>query len=180
MIGPLNSGCAKVEIPIANRASLPIVSLSNSWPGLTRAGRGNEPGEPGKYYPTGVRTYFRVFQSDAYQAAADAMLAKQLGAKKVFVLRLFDPKYGVAHDYSLAMATSFQRAAKRLGLTEVGSSRWLDNRKTYRRLVARVARARPDAVFLGGWLEREHRRAHQGVARTLGPAGGDHRIRRVH
>jgi ABC-type branched-subunit amino acid transport system substrate-binding protein len=34
----------------------------------------------------------------------------------------------------------------------VGSSRWLDDPKTYRGLVARVARARPDAVFLGGWL----------------------------
>jgi branched-chain amino acid transport system substrate-binding protein len=151
MIGPLTSGCAKIEIPIANRASLPMISPSNSWPGLTRAGPGNERGEPGKYYPTGVRTYFRVEESYAYDAAANAMLAKQLGAKKVFVLRLFDP-YGIAFDAWLAEARGFEQAAKRLGLAVVGSSRWLDRPKTYRGLVARVARARPDAVFLGGGL----------------------------
>ncbi len=151
MIGPLTSPCAKVQIPIANGASLPIISPSNSHPGLTRAiGPGMERGEPGKYYPTGVRTYFRVMGSDAYQAAATAMLAKQLGAKKVFVLRLFEP--GVASDYPLAMATHFEQVARRLGLAVVGSSRWMDDPKTYRGLVARVARARPDAVFLGGWL----------------------------
>jgi ABC-type branched-subunit amino acid transport system substrate-binding protein/DNA-binding beta-propeller fold protein YncE/predicted Ser/Thr protein kinase len=168
MIGPFQSGCARVEIPIANRASLPIVSPSNSWPGLTRAGRGYEPGEPGKYYPTKVRTFFTVFQSDAYQAAAGAKLAKQLGTKRVFVLRLFDP-LGVAHDYSLAMATSFERAAKRLGLAVVGSSRWRDNRKTYRRLVARVARPRPDAVFLGGWQSGNTGELIKELRARLGP-----------
>jgi ABC-type branched-subunit amino acid transport system substrate-binding protein/DNA-binding beta-propeller fold protein YncE/predicted Ser/Thr protein kinase len=151
MIGPLISPCAKVEIPIANRASLPMISPSNSWPGLTRAGPGTERGEPDKYYPTGVRTYFRVEESDVYQAAADAMLAKQLGAKKVFVLRLFVP-HAAGGDYPLTMAAHFERAAKRLGLAVVGSSRWMDGAKTYRGLVSRVARARPDAVFLGGWL----------------------------
>jgi branched-chain amino acid transport system substrate-binding protein len=139
-----------MEIPIANRASLPMVSPSNSAPGLTRAGPGTERGEPRKYYPTGVRTYFRVSSTDDDQAAADALLAKQRGAKRVFVLRLFVT--GLTSDYPLAMAARFEQAAKRLGLTVVGSSRWLDGPKTYRGLVTRVARARPDAVFLGGWL----------------------------
>jgi branched-chain amino acid transport system substrate-binding protein len=150
VVGPFHSPCARIEIPIANRASLPMVSPSNSAPGLTRAGPGTERGEPHKYYPTGVRTYFRVSSTDDDQAAAGAMLAKQLGSKRVFVLRLFVT--GFASDYPLSMAASFEQAAKRLGLTVVGSSRWLDDPKTYRGLVTRVARARPDAVFLGGWL----------------------------
>ena len=93
VVGPFHSPCARVEIAIANRASLPMVSPSNSAPGLTRAGPGAERGEPHKYYPTGVRTYFRVFATDDIQAAAGALLAKQLGAKRVFVLRLFVTGY---------------------------------------------------------------------------------------
>ena len=36
VVGPYNSGCAYAEIPIANRAALPIVSPTNSDVGLTR------------------------------------------------------------------------------------------------------------------------------------------------
>ena len=107
------------------------------------------------------------------------MLAKQLGAKKVFVLRLDDP-HGVAWDYPLAMATHFEQVAKRLGLAVVGSSRWLDGPKTYRGLVARVARTRPDAVFLGGWLCGSCGELIKELRARLGPPGGDHRTRRVH
>jgi branched-chain amino acid transport system substrate-binding protein len=149
-IGPFNSPCGAVEIPIASRASLPVVSPSNSWPGLTRAGPGNAPGEPGMYYPTGVHSYFRVSSTDADQAAADALLAKQLGDRRVFALHLFVP--GSTSDYGLAVATHFAQEARRLGLTVVGSSRWLDDPKMNRALVARVVLTRPDAVFLGGGL----------------------------
>jgi YVTN family beta-propeller protein len=152
MIGPLNSPCAKIEIPIANRASLPMISPSNSWPGLTRSGPGQERGEPTKYYPTGRRTYFRISSTDAQQAAADAILAKQLGARKVFVLRLLDEVTGSTSDYPLSMSGTFERAARKLGLSVVGTSGWKDSPATYDALVARVSAARPDAVFLGGWL----------------------------
>jgi DNA-binding SARP family transcriptional activator/streptogramin lyase len=83
VIGPFNSGCATEEIPITNRGGLAMVSPTNSYIGLTRAGPGALPGDPARLYPTGVRTYTRVYPPDDAQAAADAVLATQLGAKRV-------------------------------------------------------------------------------------------------
>ena len=45
-----------------------------------------EPGELERLYPTGVRNYARVYPTDDYQAAALAMLADRLQARRVFVL----------------------------------------------------------------------------------------------
>ena len=60
VIGTFNSGCAKIEVPIANEASLAYVSPANTGVGLTHTGPGAEPGEPEKYYPNGTRNYARV------------------------------------------------------------------------------------------------------------------------
>jgi branched-chain amino acid transport system substrate-binding protein len=162
MIGPFNSGCAQVEIPIANRASLPMISPSNNRTGLTRSGPGAEQGEPGKYYPTGLRTYFRVAQTYSHEAAADARLAKQLGARRVFVLQ-----FGYA--YGLETATVFARAARALGLSVVGRDDWGENPATYPRLASRVARARPDAVFLGAFLWARNGELVKELRARLGP-----------
>ena len=40
MVGPFNSGCAEVEIPITNEGGLAQVSPANTYPGLTT----NDPG----------------------------------------------------------------------------------------------------------------------------------------
>ena len=60
MVGPFNSGCAEVEIPITNQGGLAQVSPANTYPGLTTNDPGTAPGEPQKYYPTGKRTYLRI------------------------------------------------------------------------------------------------------------------------
>ncbi len=55
VVGTFNSGCAKLEIPVANRAPngpLAYVSPANTYPGLTISGPGTESGEPDNYYPT--------------------------------------------------------------------------------------------------------------------------------
>ena len=73
VIGTFNSGCAKLEIPVLNRAPggpLAMISPANTYPGLTQGGRGRSPGEPDNYYPTGVRNYARVASNDQYQGAA--------------------------------------------------------------------------------------------------------------
>ncbi len=69
-IGELNSGCSEVSIPILNEAGIPQVSPSNSYDGLTAAAPGTAPGEPDRYYPTGKRTFLRIFPRDAVEAAA--------------------------------------------------------------------------------------------------------------
>ena len=88
VMGTYNSGCAKLEVPILNQASPPMLMVSdaNTSPGLTKAYSGNDPGEPDKYYPTGKRNYARVVSTDDYQGPADANFAKTLNVKRCFVV----------------------------------------------------------------------------------------------
>ena len=63
VLGTFNSGCAKLIVPILNRApggAVAMVSSANTNVGLTHFAPWNNPGEPRIYYPTGVRNYARV------------------------------------------------------------------------------------------------------------------------
>src|SRR5438552_15641310 len=84
-IGTYNSGAAKVSIPLLNQAGLVVVSPAHTSPGLTQPGKG-EANEPNKYYPNGKRNYFRVVPADDLQGAVGAVWAKDLGAKKVYIV----------------------------------------------------------------------------------------------
>jgi branched-chain amino acid transport system substrate-binding protein len=84
-IGEFNSGASEVSIPILNQAGIPQVSPANTYVGLTTSEPGSAPGEPGKYYPTGTRTYLRIVPRDSIQAASDLLAMKQAGCTKVAV-----------------------------------------------------------------------------------------------
>src|SRR5918998_4555295 len=83
-IGPFNSGCAAVEIPILNEAGLGMISPANTYIGLTKPG--GEPDEPEKYYPTGERNYARVIGADDKQGAAGAALMQEEDVQSVYIL----------------------------------------------------------------------------------------------
>src|SRR5918994_1587370 len=83
-IGPFNSGCAAVEIPILNEAGLGMISAANTYIGLTKPG--GEPDEPEKYYPTGERTYARVIVADDKQGKAGVALMVDEGFESVYIL----------------------------------------------------------------------------------------------
>ncbi len=118
MIGTFNSGCAKIEVPIANEASLAYVSPANTAVGLTHEGPGSEPGEPDKYYPSGTRNYTRVVASDDFQGQIDATyMAEELGVTKVYIL---DDK----DAYGKGVADAFEIAAPDAGLEVVGHTGW--------------------------------------------------------
>jgi len=84
-IGEFNSGASQVSIPILNDAGIPQVSPANTYIGLTRSLPGSAPGEPQKFYPTGVRTYLRIVPIDSIQAASDLIAMKNAGCTKVAV-----------------------------------------------------------------------------------------------
>jgi DNA-binding SARP family transcriptional activator/ABC-type branched-subunit amino acid transport system substrate-binding protein len=150
VIGTFNSPCAVAALPELNRARggpLAMVSPLNSFVGLTRAGVGVDPALPAALYPTGRRNYLRVFPTDDLQGAALALFAQARGTHRVFVLDDGAPGYGQL------LAAGFQSAARRLGLTVVGHAGWDPQASDYAKLAAYVARARPDAVFLGGLLD---------------------------
>jgi branched-chain amino acid transport system substrate-binding protein len=140
VVGTFNSGCAKIIVPILNRAHLGMVSPANTNPGLTKKW---DPGEPNKYYPTGTRNYARVVATDDIQGPADAMWTKSLGIKKVFVLN-------DKQTYGFGVATTYRTAAKKLGLNVVGFQGWDAKQSSYEALANSIKASGAQAVFLGG------------------------------
>ena len=141
VIGPMNSGCAQVQIKTANTAGLAIVSPAATAVGLTKPG--GDPGEPDKYYPNGTRNFLRVVLADDMQAKAAATWAKELGAKKVFVL----------HDketYGKGLADQFEGAAEELGLEVVGNEGIDPLASNYRPLIPKITGDGAELVFFGG------------------------------
>jgi branched-chain amino acid transport system substrate-binding protein len=139
-IGTFNSGAAKVSIPLLNQAGLVMVSPANTYPGLTKPGKG-EADEPNKYYPTGKRNYARTPPADDLQGAVGAVWAKDLGAKNVYIV----------HDtelYGKGIADVFRAKAKEIGLTEKGyeGAQKADN---YRALANKIKDSGSDFVHYG-------------------------------
>jgi branched-chain amino acid transport system substrate-binding protein len=146
VVGTFNSGCAKLEIPILNRASpgpIAMVSPANTAVGLTVSGLGSNPGEPGIYYPTSKRNYARVVARDDIQGPAGAQLAKFLKAKKVYVLN-------DGEVYGNGVAKTFQTAAKRLKMTVAGFEKWDAKASSYEAVATRIKATGANAVYLGG------------------------------
>ena len=152
VIGPHNSGCAQWELPITNRAPsgpVPVISPSNTYAGLTReSGSSLRSDEPGSLYPTGLRHYFRVVADDEVQGMAAALLSSRLGLKHPYLLDLIP-----GHGYTRMLTVGFKTAARKLGLRLAGARSWEPGATGYAALADRVARARPDGVFLAApWL----------------------------
>jgi branched-chain amino acid transport system substrate-binding protein len=152
LIGPLLSTCAGIQLPLLNGADggpVPVISASNTLPGLTR--------DRARFAPSGRRSYVRVIAPDDVQAAADALLARQLGVRRVYVL-----DDGGAY-YGNPLAFYFRSAATRLGLRIAGSATWGDAPG----LVRRIRASRPDAVFLSAYIIPTGRRMLAALRRNL-------------
>ena len=168
VVGPLDSGCAAVMIPVLDNArndGIPIVSPSTTYPCLTAGGPGCDITEPDKYYPTGRRNFLRVVGNDTHESAALAELAKLLGARRLVVL-------DDGEAYGRGMATGVRRAARALGLEVVAFQAWDPGQKSYAALFERLEAKRPDAVILAGLLEQNGARVIADKVAVLGPNDG--------
>jgi branched-chain amino acid transport system substrate-binding protein len=149
VVGAHNSACSASELPILNGAvggALPMVSPTNSDINLTHEYK-DIPGGTGGLYPTGVRSYARVYPAYDAQAAAQAMLLTRLGRRRVAVVQ-------AARDpYAAAIATSFGHTARRLPLHIVSRTVWDERRSTAAALASRIRRSRADSVVLAGLLD---------------------------
>jgi ABC-type branched-subunit amino acid transport system substrate-binding protein/DNA-binding beta-propeller fold protein YncE len=147
VIGPYNSYCGQIEIPILNRAPggpLAMISPTNTYPGLTRAGFTDGPrGIPDVLYPTGVRNYVRLGPGDDLLGAAHAVLAKRLGLKGVYVL----------HDGSSfwreLLTRPFRRAAERLDVAISGSATFDPGATSFDPVADQIARSGAQGVVIG-------------------------------
>jgi branched-chain amino acid transport system substrate-binding protein len=144
VIGTFNSNCAKIEVPIANEASLAYISPANTAVGLTHVGPGSEPGEPEKFYPSGTHNYARVVTSDDVQGQIDATYMKdKLGVTKVFIL---DDK----DAYGKGVADAFEKYATDIGLDVAGHEGWDANAQNYKALMTQIKATGADGIFIGG------------------------------
>jgi branched-chain amino acid transport system substrate-binding protein len=143
-IGPFNSGCAAVEIPILNEAGLAMISPANTYTGLTKPTP--DKSEPDKYYPTGERNYARVIVTDVQQGQAGATFMADEGVQTVFIL---DDR----ETYGKGVADEFETAAEDLGIEVLGREGIDGSAPNYRSLMNKIAAADPDAIYFGGIIE---------------------------
>lgn len=141
VMGTYNSGCAKLQVPILNAVPMLMVSDANTNPGLTKAW---DPGEPGKYYPSGKRNYARVATTDDYQGtAAAAFAANDLKVKQCYVLN-------DNSTYGQGVARAFASAATTDGIHVLGNTAWDSKQPNYVALFTHIKTLHPDCIYIGG------------------------------
>lgn len=170
-IGTFNSGAAKLSIPILCKAGIVMVSPANTYPGLTKDGKG-EANEPGVYYPDScTRNYTRVVPADDLQGRAGALWASQLGVKKAYVL-------DDTELYGKGIADVFATEAPNFGIEVLGRD-GIDGKATdYKALAEKIKAAAPELVYYGGitqnnagQLWRDLRDALGADVKLMGPDG---------
>ncbi len=146
VLGTFNSGCAKLEIPILNRApggAVAMMSPANTAVGLTGDAPWNDPGEPRIYYPTGVRNYARVASTDAFQGPFAADLLKRIKKRSVYIL----------HDnqtFGKGVANAFRSRANKLDIDVKGFEPWDAKAASYEAIGQRIKATGAQSVYLGG------------------------------
>jgi branched-chain amino acid transport system substrate-binding protein len=139
-----------------------MVSPANTYTGLTASGPGTAPGEPNKYYPTGKRNYARVVAQDQYQGAADAILAKRVGATKLFILN-------DKEAYGLGVASNVRHAATKLGIKVTGFVSYDPKASSYTALATKIKGTGANGVFLGALICENGGKLIKDLRSTLGP-----------
>jgi branched-chain amino acid transport system substrate-binding protein len=149
VIGTYFSDCAIVELPILNRApggAVAMISPTNTYQGLTRRGVPAPWGyrdEPDVFYPTGTRNYLRIPALDNTLGTAQAVLAKQLGLRSVYIL---DDGSSFWRGFLLQ---PFRYAARRLGVPIAGVARF-DEKQRKGRVLDEIESSGAQGVLLTG------------------------------
>src|SRR5262245_479201 len=141
-IGTYNSGAAKVSMPKLNSANMLMISPANSWPGLTKPGKG-DPGEPEKYRPSGKINYVRVVPADDIQGVVSADWAKKLGLEKVFIV---DDR----EVYGKGVADLFHARAEEIGLKILGHEGIDAQAQEFKPLMTKIKATGPQLIYFGG------------------------------
>jgi branched-chain amino acid transport system substrate-binding protein len=166
VMGTYNSGCAKLEVPILNQdpsGPMLMISHANTNPGLTKPW---DPGEPQKYYPTGVLNYGRIIATDDFQGKAGAQFAaKELGVKNCYVLN-------DAQTYGQGVAKAFVDAAPSVGINVIANDAWDSKQTNYTALFEKVKSKNPDCVYLGGINDNNGQQLVKDKVKVLGPNTG--------
>lgn len=158
VVGWVNSPCALAALPELSQAHLAAVSPLATAPELTRP----VPEEVERLYPGG-RNFARVAVSDDDQARVLAEVAADTGAQTVATVDDGDPAYGGM------LAATFAGAARDAGLTVVARQHFDPQGASYAPVARAVARAAPDAVFVGSFLDAGGGRVVRALRDALAP-----------
>jgi branched-chain amino acid transport system substrate-binding protein len=142
-IGEFNSGCTEASLPILNRAGIPMVSPANTYVGLTTNEPGSAPGEPQKYYPSGVRTYLRIVPRDSIQAASDALAMKQAGCTRIAEANDKTP-------YGAGIATQIELIKKFYGINVISNTAIDPTAPNFRSYASTIKGQGANCFFFGG------------------------------
>jgi branched-chain amino acid transport system substrate-binding protein len=160
-IGHFNSRAAKITSPVLNQAGLVMISPANTCPGLTKPGKG----EPGVYYPTGVRNYCRVVPADDLQGAVGAAFVwRTLNAASAYVV-------DDTQLYGKGIADVFAATAQRLGLRLAGRDGIDGKASDYKALATKIRAARPDAIYYGGITQHNAGKLLKDIRKDIREAG---------
>jgi branched-chain amino acid transport system substrate-binding protein len=166
VLGTFNSGCAKLIIPLLNRASggpVAMLSVANTAVELTHTAPWTAPGEPGVYYPTGKRNYARVSASDDYQGPAAADLLKKFTkVRNVYIL----------HDnqtFGKGVANGFRKRAEQVGLKVLGFQPWDAKATSYESIGQTIKSTNAQSVYLGGIVCNNGVKLLKDLRAALGP-----------
>jgi branched-chain amino acid transport system substrate-binding protein len=149
VVGPFNSGIAKVTIPIINQATLTMISPANTNPGLTLESYAAANGITwSTLHPAGLPdSYFRTPGNDVIQGKVDASVASSapINAKTAFVV---DDN----SVYGIGLANFFTSSFKTDGGNTVGSRTSITSAQVSNlsSLASTIIAANPDIVFFGG------------------------------
>jgi branched-chain amino acid transport system substrate-binding protein len=165
-IGDFESEATRSSLPVLNEAGVAQISPSNDDPALTVSAPGAGRGEPGNHYPSGRRTYARLYPSAVAEAADIAVLMRNLACDDGYVI-----DDGYDRDASLAqMVVSF---AKQTHFPVVGGRTVLNNQSSYAGDIAAIAKKRPGCIVLsiaGGQDPRPTAKLFNGLNKRLANA----------
>src|SRR4051794_9804753 len=159
-LGEFNSGASAISIPITNDAGLQQISPANTALELTKNPGPAGKGAPGKYYPSGKRTYARVVPADHVQGAALADWMKELGVKKLYITN--DKQV-----YGVGVAKTTSDAAKLAGIQVLGNDGIDPKAPNYRSLAQKIKASGADAFFFGGIVDNNAVQLYKDVGTAL-------------
>jgi branched-chain amino acid transport system substrate-binding protein len=148
VVGPFNSGVAKVIIPVAGGSHLVLISPANTNPGLTKQQYAQANGiNFTQLHPPGSKEYyFRLPGTDDVQGKVDAQIAAgaPVNAKSAYVVD-DDSTYGIG------LANYFTSTFQGNGGTILGrSSITATQASSFPSLASTIISKHPDTVFFGG------------------------------
>ena len=137
VVGPVNSGVAKAQIPISNAAGLLQCSPSNTNTALTV-------GDAAKAHRTKPNNYIRVVTNDGIQGpAAAAYIITVLGKKSVYII-------DDTETFGKAISDSFEAEFKSRGGTVVKHDAAPKTTQDYVSIMTAAKALNPESIYFGG------------------------------